>query len=142
MEKLDPKSEVALAWVAGFFAGEGSISITYGNFGFSGLVSLPQRKRGLLELAREVVIAHSVKIREPAYWGSTHMYNLNFNGTSGSELLRLILPYPIDEKHRKRAEIYLRMFPAGEHHVLRRAERKEIYIEWLQLRIDEKGGEL
>lgn len=141
MEKFNTKSKEALAWLAGFFAGEGCISMYYdGHQTFTGHVIISQRERKLLDLGCAIVEAHGIGAPEPRYSAGSHVFDLYFNRLKGSELLQLIVPFPMRAKHKKRAEIYLRMFPPGQHHVKRKAERQSIYIEWQRLRIDEKQG--
>lgn len=133
--RFDVKSEEALAWVAGFFCGEGSISI---NKYLTGLVGMGQRTCAPLDVIYEVLVAHGIDVSEPRYCESGHYFELTLSCVKGSEFLQLIASYPMKPKLRKRAEIYLKMFAPSKRHKQRSAERQRIYTEWLQLRIDEK----
>lgn len=90
-----------------------------------------------LDFVHETLAWHSVVASEPRYSGQMNVFQLTFGSVLGAELLQLILPYPMNPKHRKRAEVYLKMYPPGERHVIRPVERKKIFIEWLQLRVAE-----
>lgn len=141
MEKLDMKkfnvnSKEALAWAAGFFYNKAHITIEYKNC-FIGIVTVRHRNSGILNLVREVAAAHGIEVSEPFYNSATNSYQLCFNASKGSELLQLFMAYPMDEKHKKRTEIYLRMYPLGERRTVHRDKRKEIFAEWLRLRIAE-----
>lgn len=130
------KSKEALAWAAGFFYNKGNITITYKS-SFIGIVAVRHRDREILNLVREIAAVHGIEISEPCYNIGTGTSHLSFNASKGSELLQLLMAYPMNEKHKRRVEIYLRMHPPGEWRIPRRGERKEIYAEWLRLRVAE-----
>ena len=135
--EFDVKSKEALAWVAGFFCGEGSISITRA---YIGLVSMVQKDPKPLELVHKILAAYGVENPSPWYSERMGVFELTFSNTRGFEFLHLIMSYPMREKHRKRAEVYLKMFPPEKKGIHRRGERNDCYAEWLQLRITELQG--
>lgn len=98
---------------------------------------MTQRKRQPLTIVYAVLSEHGVVPTHFSYNGSLQAFVLSYNQTKGSEFLRLVIDYPMSEKHRKRAELYLRLFPAAKRHTRWRTERMKIYEEWLQLRTDE-----
>lgn len=144
------QKETDLAWVAGFFDGEGSICITRLKnhpTAFSGTVNISQKKPFLLQEVLDIVVAYApdydigaTRVRS-VKWSQCNGNHLPFNQWKGTVFLELILPFVRKPKQRRRAEIYCRMFPPekkGEH---RGPERLDIFVEWLQLRVQEQKGD-
>jgi len=138
---FDAGSKEGVAWVAGFFCGEGHITIYRSKQGsYTGTVGMSQKTLWPLNVAHLILFAHNIKIPEPRYSSGAGVFELNANRLKGTEFLLLIGESAMRTKHSMRARVYFKMFPPGERYVRRPAERKEIYAEWLQLRINEKGG--
>jgi len=139
--KFDAGSEEALTWLAGFFCGEGCITIyKCKNSGYVGTVSMSQQCLWPLNVAHLILRSRGIITPEPRFSRGANVFELSINRVKGSEFLQLIMCYPMRNKHTRRARIYFRMFPPGEYYVRRPVERAEIYAEWLRLRIQEKGG--
>lgn len=138
--KFDAGSEEALTWAAGFFCGEGWVSIFKSGNSYVGIVGMAQKHLWPLNVVHLILRSHNIIVPEPRYSKGTKGYELNINRSKGSEFLQLIMCYPMRNKHTIRARIYFRMFPPGERYKQRPKERAELYAEWLQLRIQEKGG--
>jgi len=142
MESLDVESKEALAWVAGFFCGEGCVSVSRTETSCCGMVMIGQKERRPLELIHEILAVHGIIVSEPRYAKSSGVFTLTLNNAYGSEFLQLLLPYPIGKKHRKRAEVYLRMFPPGEHYRKRGVHRNSCFVEWVELQAAEARNEV
>lgn len=141
MEKLDVKSEEALAWVAGFFCGEGTISVSRGktqNRQIIGMVKITQRSAPeTLEFMRSVLLAHGMEVRPVYYYKKGDWYELSFSSAAGADFLQLIYPYLVAEKYKRRADAYFKMFPPGERYLQMREARLDGYIGWQKLKITE-----
>jgi len=141
MRSFDVGSKEAIAWTAGFFCGEGCISVAPCASSYNGQVQVTQKKREPLDIIREILIAHNIVTPELYHRRKQDLFELTLHSTNGAEFLQLLSPYPMNGKHRKRAEIYLRMFPPGGRYRHRPKERRDTYVEWLQLRVVEQKGE-
>jgi len=132
VSKTDLSSKEALAWAAGFFVGEGSVSIGQDlkRGTFSGMVSVYQAHPEPLTIFREIVAAHGVDIKPVIYQEQKGIYLLWTSTSNGSALLNLLMPYLWHPRCLERTRIYLKMFPPGERYVRRNKERKEIFLEW------------
>lgn len=135
--------ETDLAWVAGFFDGDGSMHIARSKDGtrYTGGVQISQRREpGLLWEVRSIMMAYGLEAPPVSFWRTSNIFHLNFSSTKGSKFLRLILPYIRNLHQRQRAEIFLEMWPPDEPHSNKnkRFERIEIFAEWLKLRIREQ----
>ncbi len=136
MEPFNVKSKEALAWVAGFFDGEGSVNVArYEPTGsITGHMMITQKVVEPLEFMRAVLIAHGLEIRNVRCRESQNTYELAFSGPQGAEVLQLLLPYLRHPKQIRRAELYLKVFPPGSKGVRMREQRTNGYNEWLKSR--------
>ncbi len=134
----DMKSKEALAWLGGFFCGDGSISLASSNKGkgWQGHVCIGQVEEEPLLLAREIVAAHGIETPLP-HMLKNGIFQWDATSSKGSEVLRLIYPYLHHPKYRERAKGYLKVFPLGSRHRHMREVRLQGYIEWLELKLAE-----
>lgn len=140
MEGLDVNSEAALAWVAGFFCGEGTISVTHHkkSQNFIGLVKVTQRSAPeVLEFVRSVLIARGMKVRPVYYYAKGDWYELGFSSAMGADFLQLIRSYLVAEKYERRADAYFKIFPPGKRNLQMKEARYNGYIGWMKLKITE-----
>jgi len=95
MEPFDVNSETALAWVAGFFDGEGSVNVArYEQTGsITGHIMITQKVPEPLEFMRTVLQVRSVAVRNVRYRESQDTYELAFSGPQGATVLQMLLPY-------------------------------------------------
>ena len=123
VERLDEMNDKEkLIWIAGFFCGEGCISIMKrsGSMVCSGSVTLVQKDRGPLDFIFETLKSYNVdvpavkmyKVMSPNN-DENFYYNLQFPNNHASRFLKLIMPFPIGEKHSRRAKVFVKIFPAN-----------------------------
>ena len=135
--------QIDLAWLAGFFDGEGCITLTRhveerGYPRYCGTVSLTQYNKVCIEKVLTLVEHYGLptpSILEPRR--SSKGWWLCWAGNKGSEFLLALRPYLRHPKRVARAEIYCRFYDPAKKGRHRQTERKELFVEWLRLRIAE-----
>lgn len=127
-----------LTWLAGFFDGEGSISMTIGA-GYEGQVCMGQSNKNSGPLNRVLEICERLQLPLPKVFPSSNGKNTSFwwSRFKGEVLLQRLRPFLTRDRLLPRLELYVEMFdPAkkGKHRV---EEKAEIYNRWLTLRENE-----
>lgn len=100
-------SEVELATLTGFFAGEGTISCASMKHYFTVYASLGNSERCWVKRFHEL-FGGSFYVETPKYLGAKHMFRWRVNGELVSPFLRAIQPYLKGEKAQQ-LEIALKM---------------------------------
>lgn len=127
-----------LVWLAGFFEGEGSISIhqdinALPRFQIHGNIMLSQRSLELLK----AIVAQVVELGLPAPRWCTRSLQLGWNGYKGAEFLQALRPYFRHPYKILYADLYLSLFAPtkkGLHSPERRSEKEAGYKEWKHFR--------
>ena len=125
-----------LIWLAGFFDGEGSITVVStnpaGRSGFNGQICFANMNPVLRERVGRLLVEIGTPA-EKVQWSKNCLRVIN---TYGRTVLEAILPYIHHPKQLARAEVYLEMF-AGQKGETRPEARQEAYVKWLELKIKE-----
>lgn len=131
--------KLELAWLAGFFEGEGGIYISRMKSGYwFGDVSLTQQNEECIKHIQEIVVLTRLPI--PTLLLPTKCslgFRLHWNGQKGSQFLLAIRPYLHHPDKIARVDIFLRFFDPKKKGKARTAEKLDLFIEWLQLRKNE-----
>lgn len=105
--------ETDLAWLAGFFEGEGCISISKNERDiFQGHLTISQRNIQVLKNIEAVVTASSLPVpHRHKFGGSVHLLWYCFDA---AEVLQLLLPYMHHPKYCELALLYLEIYKPEE----------------------------
>ena len=125
-----------LIWLAGFFDGEGSITISHGSSdsGFVGQICFANVNPILLATVRGIVAGLGISVQDIHWYTSSNSVRLL--GVNGRRTIEAILPYLQHPKQLARAVVYLEAF-AGRKGEARPKERQKAYVKWLELKIKE-----
>ena len=104
--------EADISWLAGFFDGEGSISLLYypppSLSGWIGRVNLVQKDTEPLERVLDILASHNLPLPGCISNGDGTIH-FNWSGAEAVPLLETLLPY-FCVWNKKRAEIFIRVF--------------------------------
>ena len=141
--------ELALAWLAGFFDGEGSIVIRRckdekrktQSWQYRGRVDFSQANLKLIEkltlLVKELELPEPYIYRNPNRKTQPAIQFIWMN-RYGTLVLQKILPYLRHPNRIARATIFCKMFAPDKMYMKRAAERSELFIEWMGQRLAEQ----
>jgi len=150
VERLDEMNDKEkLIWIAGFFCGEGCVSINKlsGSVVCNGNVALVQKDKAPLDFIFEALKLYNIdvptvkeyKVMSPNN-DENFYYKLQFSNNHASRFLELIMPFPIGEKHLRRAKLFVKIFPASlysKRHIRLSDDiincRRKYYEEWQKL---------
>ncbi len=130
-----------LCWLAGFFDGDGSMSIQKANVSFAGSVFFGN---SCIELLKTVEVflyelgfsTEDVRCYGYPYDGSRSHPSVRLHNTAGARLLKMMLPYIQHPKQQKRAEIFIEAF-TGQRGEIAPERKRQAYVKWLELKIKE-----
>ncbi|KKN17431.1 hypothetical protein LCGC14_0966010 [marine sediment metagenome] len=130
-----------LCWLAGFFDGDGSMSIQKANVSFAGSVFFGNSCIALLKTVETFLYelgfsTEDVRCYGYPYDGSRSHPSVRLHNTAGARLLKMMLPYIQHPKQQKRAEIFIEAF-AGQRGEIAPERKHQAYIKWLELKIKE-----
>lgn len=127
-----------LPWLAGFFDGEGCISVSkakgrvYSHY--AGQVTISQKN--LVPLDEVVNILDHLGLKIPHAYVQKGCTSLRFHSVHGAAFLTYLLPYLRHPERIAKAEIYVKLFAPGTYKKKMRPERDALWEQWLELKGD------
>lgn len=134
------KQLVDLAWLAGFFDGEGCVAISKprGYYEYHGAVTISQQEGIVLEHVRTIAEEQGFPIHE-AYRGGYAPNNvlcLRLSNQKGRTFLQKLLPFMHHEAKIARAKFYIKFFSYDGRYLKKGEENMKhtLWPEWQKLR--------
>lgn len=119
--------ETDTAWAAGFFEGEGGLTIGFYNSGYSGHVDATQNAREPLDKLQELF---GGKVRRQSSW---HVWQLP--SKTALPFLKQIYPYIVSPLRKKEIAIYTAFWNTIDH------DLRDAYLDWWEQRLGREKGE-
>lgn len=126
--------ETDLAWLAGFFEGEGSINLHRSGNGWGGILTLSQQNKQLIEnvvvLVQELGLPKP-RIQEPVAYehSQNNCWSLCWNCNKGSLFLESVRCYFRHPYKIARADIYLKFYDVNRVNAKDRVKEKQLLFE-------------
>jgi len=125
------EKELMIAWLAGLFDGEGSVSLGLQNErAVEGRVNLVNTRSDII--AWVLHVSSLLELPQPkVYWreakgGRSAQCTINWSGQRAARVLEKIRPYMTNGKHCRRADIFCRYYTVG-------GKGKQLNREWKRL---------
>lgn len=126
--------ETEKAWLAGLLDLRGCITVQQGN-NINGLVTLKFNKLEMRDHAMKLLRGVGLTCHTPTISGNTHL--LHFSAVNGTILLKLVLPYMINDQQKERGKLYAEIFNEASARKIMKNRRIEGHMRWLKLLRDE-----
>lgn len=135
-----------LAWIGGFFEGEGSIVLYQTAKGaFRGCVAVSQKDPGVLEFVQQTLAAEgahgTLYMNEGVFKDGReyHIFELRYSSRQGVNFLNIIYPYLRSSKYKLKAKIYQEVWLPDDSQgrkitEKRQVEREKTWNDWCALR--------
>ncbi len=132
--------EKDMSWLAGFFDGEGCISIAVWKdakkpthrSGYIGSVSLSNNILSVLKEVDTITRQFKQPLSHTTLAGHCHV--ISWTGIAGTELLIKLLPYLRNPRQIERAKVYMEFFSPKRYCNYQQVIRDRLWEEWLKLR--------
>ncbi len=138
--------EIDLAWIGGFFEGDGSITLYRTTKGaFRGRVTISQKDPGMLEFIQQTFatlgVFGNINMNEGSFKDGReyHIFELCYSSRLGVNFLNIIYPYLHSSKYKLKTKIYQEMWLPNDKQgrktsEKRQDEREKTWNDWCNLR--------